>query len=508
MEALLRYEEIVSASKSFLAFVDRDHRYQAVNQKYVEMYRHPKEFFIGRRVVEVLGDEAYETSVKPALDRSLAGETVSFQYWMNLPSQGSRYLDAQFCPFVDGSGDNTGVIVEVRDVTEQKRLEGQIRQGQKLESVGTLAAGIAHDFNNILMAIMGFGQLTADKVKGIQGVQRYVDEIMIACRRAKDLVEQILVFSRHSETERKVVDLRDLVKEAMRFLRASLPATIDLRQSYGFVPLYVSADSTQIHQVLVNLGTNAEYAMRGKNGVFEIMLEQVQMQQDFVSIHHALHPGFFLKMTIWDNGPGIPQEILPKIFDPFFTTKEVGEGTGMGLAQVHGIISAHGGAVTVESSSSQGTTFCIYLPQVPEPTGTPIPSKKLTVTVPDVSGKILFLDDEPALTRLGKELLETQGMTVEVFNKPKEAITAFRNAPEAFDVIITDHTMPKMTGEDVVREMLSIKPNIPIILCTGYNHSMNQEKAQALGVKAFLMKPLQRDELFSTLCNVLGPQAK
>lgn len=505
MEMLRRYDQIVSASRSLLAFIDREYRYQAVNQQYVELFGQPQPFFIGLTVRELLGEDLFQRLIKPKMDRSLSGEVINFKEWIELPNLGRRFMDAQMVPFRDMTGSVTGVVVDIRDVTMQHLLEEQRRQGQKLEAIGTLAAGIAHDFNNILMAMLGFAELALMKAEGQEKLCRNLNEIFNAGLRAKDLVNRILTFSRQTDFQLVPVDLRAVLQEGLELLRASLPATVHIQASLGHGRYFVLGDAGQLQQIILNLGANSAYAMRSGGGEFAVDLKTVHLDSTLLQAHPHLQAGTYAQLKIRDTGTGISPEILPRIFDPFFTTKGVGEGTGLGLAAVHGIILAHGGMVTVDSVLGSHTTFTVYLPQIPEP----VVDRAIVTGIrklPSIKGKVLFLDDEDALARYGREMLEALGLAADVFTDPDQALAAFRANPEAYALVITDQTMPKMTGEDVIRILLQIKPQLPIILCTGYHPVINDEKAKRMGVKAFLMKPLQREELLSALDMALEPE--
>jgi PAS domain S-box-containing protein len=384
----------------------------------------------------------------------------------------------------------------------RRALEEQLRQAQKMEALGTLAGGIAHDFNNILMAILGYTELAAADLSSASQPWQALQEVRAAGKRATDLVQQILAFSRQSEPERRPVLLHVVVNEVIGFLRASLPTTIELRQQIANDAGAVLADPTQMHQVLMNLCTNAGHAMRDTGGVLEIRVDAVEVDAAFVASHPALHPRPHVRLTVRDTGHGMSIEVLERLFDPFFTTKGVGEGTGMGLAVVHGIIADHQGAITVHSTVGEGTTFTLYLPCIhqdamPE-TAPPEPS------LPHGTGSILFVDDEAMLANLGHAILERLGYDVTVRTSSLEALEAFRAMPQRFDLVITDQTMPQMTGETLAKELRRIRPDIPIILCTGFSHTMHAEKTRALGINALCMKPFAVRDLAVTIQQVLA----
>ena len=388
------------------------------------------------------------------------------------------------------------------DITQLKQLEKQVRQSQKMEAMGTLAGGIAHDFNNILSAISGYAELATFNSRGNTAAQRNLEEVLVAGQRAKELVQRILAFSRQTEHTRQTIDLQAVVKEVCKFLRASLPATIDIRQSFTEGPSTILGDPIQMHQVVMNLCANAEHAMRKSGGLLELKVARVSgVTHDQETPPHPT-AGSFIRLTIRDTGVGMTPEVAQRIFDPFFTTKEVGQGTGMGLAVVHGIVTSHGGCIDVQSEPGQGTTFTIDFPEI-EAKSIQGDTQPLEQEFLMGHGHILFVEDEESLARLGEEAMRGLGYEVTVRTSSVEALEAFRADPFRFDVVVTDQTMPKMTGEVLSRELLQIRSDVPIILCTGFSHSMTQEKAQAMGIRAFLLKPLLIKGLGRTLQEVL-----
>jgi signal transduction histidine kinase/ActR/RegA family two-component response regulator len=383
----------------------------------------------------------------------------------------------------------------------RQRLDEQVRQGQKIQAIGTLAGGIAHDFNNMLTAILGYTELASDDVPRDSITWRNLQRLLAAGTRAKDLVQQILAFSRQNTTQLQPVELPLLVREMLSLLRASLPSTIEIRQHLETDVGIVMAAPSQIHQVLLNLCTNAEHAMRATGGTLEVRLEAVEVDAVFAATHPELKPGPHVRLTVCDTGHGMSPEILERIYEPFFTTKDVGEGTGMGLSVAHGIVASHGGAMTVVSVPGKSTTFAIYLPCSAGPTTQP---SSVAESIPRGHEHILFVDDEAILVHLGQELLTRLGYTVTGHTGGIEALTAFRAAPQQFDLVITDQTMPTMTGEALVRALRDIRPDLPIVLCTGFSYAMTKDKAAALGIDAFLLKPLVAHDLGCTISQVLA----
>ena len=391
----------------------------------------------------------------------------------------------------------------VREKTEMEALQAQLRHSQKMEAIGTLAGGIAHDFNNILAAIMGYTELALLEVK--EGSLRdTLIEVRRASGRAKDLVAHILAFSRQGEMARTSVNVAPIVKETLKMLRASLPTTIEIKQTMEQDIGKILADPTQIHQVLMNLCTNAAHAMREAGGVLEIGLSQVHLDEEPVLRTFALAPGNYLRLTVRDTGLGIDSRIIDRIFDPFFTTKTRGEGTGLGLSVVHGIVISHGGAIEVQSLPGQGTSFALYFPVLESVAE--IVEAAVSAAPPTGKERVLFVDDESSLIELGERILVYLGYQVTTRTNSVEALELFRANPEAFDLVITDYTMPNMTGGELAKHILAIRPGMPIVLCTGFSEVFTEEKAQALGIQGYVMKPISIHDL-ANICRKVLDQA-
>jgi PAS domain S-box-containing protein len=410
-----------------------------------------------------------------------------------------------------------GVVVGyrgvARDITEHVRADEQLRQAQreeemrqaqKMEAIGILAGGIAHDFNNTLGIILGYTGLTLQMTDDSQ-IQHNLQHVFNAGERAKDMVQQILAFSRKSDPERKAIYLHEAVVETLKLLRASLPTTIDIRQAIpAGIQDVVLADTTQMHQVIMNLCMNAAYAMRETGGILDVRISIRHINHVFTLQHPELRSGPHVCLIIRDTGCGMEADVVERIFEPYFTTKGVGEGTGMGLAVVHGIIASHSGAITVHSTPGMGTTFAIYLPQIDAVVDRETPG---ATPLLHGQGSILFVDDEAVLTFLAQEMLKQLGYEVEVHMNSLEALASFQNTPDRFDLVITDQTMPMMTGEVLVQELRKIRPDIPIILCTGYSHRIDADKAAAQGIDAFCMKPLVMHDLGVVIRRILAQRA-
>ena len=384
---------------------------------------------------------------------------------------------------------------------EKEQLGEQLRHAQTLEAIGTLAGGIAHDFNNILGVILGYTELAMLELPREDDPLRHnLSEVMRAGKRARDLVDQILVFSRKTKQERKPIQMAPVVKEALRMLRSSLPSTIEIRQNIDTEPATLVSDPTEIHRVLMNLCTNAAHAMRDEIGVLEVSLTDVEIDAQAAAMYPDLSPGPYQRLTVSDTGHGVDSEIVERIFDPFFTTKKVGEGTGMGLAVVHGIVKSHNGAITVQSELGKGTTFNAFFPTF-ESGVTKEP--ELTAALQLGDERILFVDDELALVDTGRQILESLGYEVVARTSSIEALGVFQVQPDKFDLIITDMTMPNMTGVDLAKEVMRIRPGIPVILCTGFSEAITEDKAKAAGIRQLVMKPVIRQEIATAIRKAL-----
>jgi PAS domain S-box-containing protein len=416
------------------------------------------------------------------------------------------FLDARY--EYDRDGKLKGATVVAHDITDRKhaeeeklKLEDQLQQAQKMEAVGTLAGGIAHDFNNILSVIIGYTELILMNGNVDSEVKQNLKEIFNASKHARDMVKQILAFSRQSKHERKPIQARHIVKEALKMLRASLPATIKIQQKIEKNTGVIEADPTQFHQVLMNLCTNAAHAMHEKDGVLEISLSNIDWDQNAAARPPELKPGPYLKLSVSDTGDGINPEAQDQIFEPYFTTKEKGEGTGLGLAVVQGIIKSHNGAVTVESEVGQGSTFHLYLPIIQRNVTT---DEVVSAPLPMGQERILLVDDEQPLVEIGKQMLERLGYTVAARTSSVEALELFKAQPNRFDLVITDIVMPNMTGETLAQKLMDIRADIPVIFCTGYSEKFTRQHASEMGVRSFLMKPLLMQDLANTVRQALA----
>jgi signal transduction histidine kinase/DNA-binding response OmpR family regulator len=370
---------------------------------------------------------------------------------------------------------------------ERLMLLQHLQRSQRLEAIGTLASGIAHDFNNILAVVIGCTELALLRTPKESKSWQSLEMVLSAGHRAKDLVKQILAFSRQSEEERKPIQITHTVKEVLKFMRASLPATIEIREDIDSDSGTILADPVQIHQIVMNLCTNAHHAMSEKGGVLEVKLTSVNLGLGDGAVHPDLKPGPYVKVTVKDTGCGMDEATKVKIFDPYFTTKAKGVGTGLGLAVVHGLVQNHSGAITVESVPGKGSVFNLYFPAIQKEA---VEETRIQETMPIGREHILLVDDEPVLLDMSREMLEYLGYSVETRTSSVEALALFSAQPNRFDLVITDMTMPFMTGDKLAMELLRIREDIPIVVCTGYSERIKDEQAKAMGIRAFVMKPI------------------
>ncbi|MCP3941757.1 MAG: transporter substrate-binding domain-containing protein [Desulfobacteraceae bacterium] len=447
---------------------------------------------------------------KKAFLQLMQGKVDAAEYYDNpiLTWSGEERFISFHNTLLKGSeGNITGILWSGEDITEKRQFEkekeklaDQLQQSHKMEAIGTLAGGIAHDFNNILAAILGYADMARDETPDDSPAKPQIEEILRAGNRARNLVQQILAFSRKELHERVPIKIYPIITEALTLLRASIPTTIKIRQKLDPACGNILGDPTQIHQVVVNICTNSAQAMDEKGGVLQIDLKKVKIKTDDLVKNPTLKIGSYIQISIKDSGIGIKQEYLDRIFDPYFTTKKVGEGSGMGLAVVLGIIKGHDGMITVESQHGKCTTFNVYLPKIKEQISEVIKHAQI---LPGGKENILVVDDDKSIANLTKLRAERLGYQVTATTSSIDALQLFRSRPNAFDLVITDQTMPELTGEQLALKLLDIKPDLPIILCTGYSTKMDAARAKSLGIRALIMKPTDNEEFAGMIRQVL-----
>lgn len=486
-EARSRLAAAVEHAAESIMITDSDGVIQYVNPAFVKLMGYSPEESLGKtpRILKSgrMGDDFYAHLWKTILTGNVWHGRV-----INRTKSG-QFLEqeATISAIRDGRGEIQSFVSVARDVTHEVELEARLRQSQKLEAIGTLAGGIAHDFNNMLSPILGYAELALMSAERGSELWHHLSEIHSAGKRASELVKQILAFSRRSDQERRRVKMKSIVSECALLLRGSLPSTISIEMDLEDCPP-ILADTTQMHQVIMNLCTNAYHAMRERGGVLTIGLNPVTIAADSRKTSPNLPPGSYVRLSVADTGLGMTEETLERIFEPYFTTKKVGEGTGLGLATVHGIVQGHQGYVTAASTLERGSVFSVYLPAADSD------DEGAGALSPELGGGpgqecVLVVDDEPPIVAMITRGLETMGYTVDGFTDSLLALDAFSAAPEKYDVILSDQTMPKLTGMELARKALQLRPDIPIILTTGYSDSVNEHSARKAGIRDFLFKP-------------------
>ncbi len=389
------------------------------------------------------------------------------------------------------------------EMAERAKVEEQRREAHKMEALGTLAAGIAHDFNNILASILGFTEMAVEDVSDRPDVEKSLRYVLKSTLRARDLVQQILAFSRKTSYARSPVSLSPLIKETVQLLRASIPATVEIVLNIAATSDTVLAAPVEVQQLVMNLGSNASLALQEGGGTIEISLNDIDVQPDSPMFGQDVAPGEYLQLVVKDTGIGMTADVMKRVFDPFFTTRSVGKGMGMGLAVVYGIVKSLNGTITVESEPGVGSTFRIFLPKVKAE----VKAGPVKTTATGGHERILFVDDEELLTQLNDKRLKGLGYEVIATTSSREALDLFKAEPERFDLVITDYTMPHLTGIDLANQLLTIRGDIPIILCTGHNDAVSPEIAKEKGIRAFLMKPLSKQRMAEAIRRVLDSKA-
>jgi len=496
-------ETAIKQSAESIVITDAAGAIQYVNPAFEQSSGYRRDEVIGHNPSLLKSGKHDEAYYRRMWDKLSRGQEWSGRI-VNRHKDGTLFEEeATISPVRDSSGQTTHYVAVKHDVTALAKLESQLRHAQKMEAIGTLTGGIAHDFNNILYAVLGYTQLAMDDVNENSRTYQNLAEVVRAGKRASDLVSQMLTFSRRVEQERRPLLLQPVIKEALKLIRGSAPTTITIHERLDQNCGAVLTDPTQIHQVILNLCTNSIHAMREQGGSLTVALTQVDVDAETRDFPAGLTTGKHALITVQDTGHGIEGLLLERIFEPYFTTKKLNEGTGLGLATVHGIIKSSDGAITAESRPGVSTTFKVYLPicEIPEPVDHIQDSE---VEDLPVKGRVLFVDDEEMIVNMATLTLERIGCEVVAHTNSVAALEAFRADPSRFDLVITDQTMPKITGYELAREILNVSPDVPIILSTGYSENLDEEKAKDLGVREFLLKPVSIHKLVQIVRRVIG----
>ena len=500
-----RFRRALENIPDIVVIYDKDLRIKYINEATTRLTGRPSADYIGKSEYEIWPQEIYGKFL-PTLQASLeTGRTQSIEVELPLTDNGLSYLKITCVPLMDQDGKVREILGITHDLTEHKKAEAErisyeakLRQAQKLESIGNLAGGIAHDFNNILSSIIGYTELALEEVEKGSEAEDDLQEVYTAGKRAKDLVRQILAFARQSEENLGPLQIQVVVKEVLKFIRSSIPATIEIKSDIDSDSL-IWGNHTQVHQIMMNLCTNAAHAMEDEGGILTVGLKDVVVEGDLRK-RLALPYGDYIELVISDTGGGIAPGTIDSIFEPYFTTKGPGEGTGMGLAVVHGIVESYSGKIIVESALGQGSAFTIYLPITRKRKSRRIYEPE---ELPKGTERILFVDDEESIAKMGSRNLEGLGYIVTTRTSSIEALELFQSKSTEFDLVITDMTMPNMAGDRLAVELMKIRPDIPVILCTGYSKKISDEAASDIGIKAFAYKPMVKADLANSVRKVL-----
>ncbi len=439
-------------------------------------------------------------NARMAVDTTVKGGIGKFQGYSPTEAGKPRWWDVIITPILGSNGEVAQLLAVSRDITEQKQMEENLRQLQKMESISTLTGGIAHDFNNIMGIILGNAELALDDVPEWNPAHSNLEEIKKASLRAANIVRQLLSFTRITDQKLQPMEIALVIKDALKFLRSTIPTTIDIEQDIFVTDETILADPTQINQIMMNLCINASHAMESTGGKLTIIVEKVVLDDNSAKDYPDLKIGKYVKLMVSDTGPGIDPKIIDRIFDPYFTTKGIGKGSGMGLAVVHGIVKSHRGTIAVDSTLGKGTKFSILFPLSQ---GKAAVEAKTIQEIPRGNETILFVDDEISIANMVQRMFERLGYKVQTATTPQDALDRFALNPDHFDLVITDMTMPQMTGVKLSEKLMDIRPDIPIIICTGYSALVDEEKAKELGLAAYVMKPINLSEIAQTIRKVL-----
>ncbi|WP_051309183.1 hybrid sensor histidine kinase/response regulator [Desulfogranum japonicum] len=486
-----QWEKTFNAIDDIVTILDTDMKIVKINRAGFEALGLSSNDIIGRHCHELFADLKKACPKCPILKTKRTFEPYSKE--VTHEKLGKTFL-VSAAAILDTEKNLTHIVHTAKDITEKKKIEAELLQAQKMEAIGTLAGGIAHDFNNILTSILGYAELAKSSAPVKSELSKDIDQVLRATQRAIDLVRHILSFSRKADYSLKPLEPHLIIKEALKMMRASIPSSIRIQEEIDDHCGWIMADPTSIHQIIINLCTNAQHAMEREKGILSIRLYRQAVTQEDLRGEQDGSIGQFIVLEVSDTGNGIEPKILERIFDPYFTTKEDGKGTGLGLAVIHGKVKDFQGFIRVKSKVGQGSTFSMYFPALESHINNQIPTAP-EGPIPKGTERVLVVDDEEAIANLTKVTLEKLGYTVTAFTSGMEALKKLRENADQFDVVITDQTMPGMNGGELAKEILKIRPDMPIILCTGYSSILSKEEAIAIGIRKYLKKPLQRKEL-------------
>ncbi len=502
-ESEKRFKDLAEMLPEAVFEADIDLNLTFANQRALSLFGYSqRDFEKGLNGFDMLVREHRESALS-RIERRFQGEDLPASEYVGLKNDGTTFPILLHAIPILQDGKAKGVRGIVVDISEIKRLESELQQAQKMEAIGNLAGGVAHEFNNVLGIILGNAELALDDVPDWNPAKESLKEIRTASFRAREVVRQILSFARKTMTALEPVEVNRVVKESLKLMRVSIPAMIDIQQNLPPEPMMILGNPTEIHQIVINLCTNAAHAMKESGGVLEVSVSEVALDQKGAENHGDLDTGDFVKLTVKDRGEGIPPNVLEKVFEPYFTTKEFGQGSGMGLAVVYGLVKKLKGAVDITSVVGEGTTVEILFPKIEEKAR---PLGKAKSELPGGTERILLIDDDPSLVKMTGQMLERLGYRVTGMTESTAAIERFQTSPHDFDLVITDMAMPNMSGDQLAAQLLKMRNDIPILLCTGHSDTVDEKEARRMGIRGFALKPLDRAKLAKAVRAVLdGP---
>jgi two-component system, cell cycle sensor histidine kinase and response regulator CckA len=498
------WEKTFNSIDHILTVQDKDMRIVQVNKAALQFFEAQPEDLIGKKCHEIFHGEPQPCLGCPELEtlRDHINHTEIIEH-----EHLGKIFNVSSSAIFDDDGNLQYLVHIAKDITEQKKLEEDLFQSQKMEAIGTLSGGIAHDFNNILSAIIGYSELSLQHLSIHSKAADDINQVIKSAKRAADLILQILTFSRKADHKFIHVSPHLMFKEALRMMRATLPATIEIEEAIDKECGTILADPTGLHQIIINLCTNAVHSMEDSKGILSLKLYRLEVGEEEIAAEAGVTAGSFVVLVVSDNGCGMDQDTQKQIFEPYFTTKDVGKGTGLGLSVIYGIVKDHNGFIRVESKPGEGSTFYVFFPAVQKVISPSKDSEHLNINMrsdlPRGSERIILVDDELLLVKIQKRQLENLGYTVVATENSTEVLEKIRSHPDQFDVLITDQTMPNLTGEELAEKVLKIKPDMPIIMCTGHSDTVSREDAFAIGIKRYILKPIQGNELVYAVREVL-----